>query len=665
MSPPLDKNKFEQIRASGDLPSPRGVALAIIRLTQQEEVSIAELARVISGDPAFVGRVIKAANGLISYNRRPVASVQEALMVLGLPAVRSMALGFSLLSDYRSGGCRGFDYNGFWSFSLALGLGMQIFAQRTRSAAADELFSLGLLLRVGELALATLYPEEYDKVLERSRATVEADLMELEREAFAMTHAELGFAMLSDWGLPAVFVDVVRFYECPEKSGYVEGGRPHVLLQSLIGARCFAEMCLAGETEQSWLIRRFLAQSERLGLDRNELFADCRRMHRLWVEWGELLKLVMPPAAAFPELMPQDGDDEGTDVFADDLRRAFAADPDDPVAGREQGATDRAAIRLLVVDQDPSVRAQIVAAVRDEGVEAHEADGFGSGLERAVELHPRIMVIGSQVAGENALNLIRSLRRMRLGQSMYILRLGDTGSEEHLIDAIEAGVDDVVEKSAGPRVLAARLRAGLRDVRLQQELERDREELRRFAAELAVTNRQLQEVALTDTLTGLRNRRYAIGRMEQEWAAAMRSGRPLSCMVIDFDGLKDINDSLGHDAGDTALQKAAEALRSAVRGQDVICRIGGDEFLAICPGSGLDAAIACAQRLREAVCRIHMTIDSTAVPLTVSIGVAELDKTAADVDSLMKIADRGAYIAKERGRNNVAAVQRGDGSSEV
>lgn len=665
MSPPLDKNKFEQIRASGELPSPRGVALAIIRLTQQEEVSIAELARVISGDPAFVGRVIKAANGLIAYNRRPVASVQEALMVLGLPAVRSMALGFSLLSDYRNGGCRGFDYNRFWSFSLALALGMQIFAQRTRSAAADELFSLGLLLRVGELALATLYPQEYDKVLERSRATVDVDVLELEREAFAMTHTELGFAMLSDWGLPAVFVDLVRFYECPESSGYTEGGRPYVLLQSLIGARSFAELCFAGETEQSWLIRRFLAQGEGLGLDRDELFADCRRMHKLWVEWGELLKLVMPPVTALPELIPEGVDVEATGGFTQDLRRAFAGDGDESGPSREQAAGERALIRLLVVDRDPAVRARIIAAVRDEGVEAHEADGCDSGLERAVELHPRIMVIGPQVVGESALNLIRSLRRMRHGVPMYILRLGDGGGEEHLIDAIEAGVDDVVEQSVGPRVLAARLRAGLRDVRLQQELERDREELRRFAAELAVTNRQLQEVALTDTLTGLRNRRYAIDRMEQEWAAAMRSGRPLSCMVIDFDGLKDINDSLGHDAGDAALQKAAEALRSAVRGQDVICRIGGDEFLAICPGSGLDAAIACAQRLRAAVCRIQMTIDGSVVPLTVSIGVAELDKTAADVDTLMKIADRGAYIAKERGRNDVAAIQRGDGASEA
>src|SRR5690606_10336971 len=212
-------------------------------------------------------------------------------------------------------------------------------------------------------------------------------------------------------------------------------------------------------------------------------------------------------------------------------------------------------------------------------------------------------------------------------------------------------------QSVGPRVLAARLRAGLRDVRLQQELERDREELRRFAAELAVTNRQLQEVALTDTLTGLRNRRYAIDRMEQEWAAAMRSGRPLSCMVIDFDGLKDINDSLGHDAGDAALQKAAEALRSAVRGQDVICRIGGDEFLAICPGSGLDAAAACAERLRQAVSDTVLELHGGTWPVTVSIGVADRDHGVVNVDALMKLADQGAYLAKQGGRNSVARVQ--------
>ncbi len=662
MTPPLDQNKYEQLRASGELPSPRGVALAIIRLTQQEEVSIAELARVISGDPAFVGRVIKAANGLIAYNRRPVVSVQEALMVLGLPAVRSMALGFSLLSDYRNGGCRGFDYNGFWAFSLALALGMQMFAQRTRVAAPDELFSLGLLLRVGELALATLYPEEYRRVLDKVRET-DADVFDLEREAFAMTRSELGFAMLSDWGLPAIFAGLVPQYERPDPAGLLEGGREYVLVHSLSGARHFAELCIAGESEQPGRIRRFLAQAERMGLDRDDLFADCRRMIRLWGEWGELLKLDMPAKVPFPELAPSDLEaSDGMGVLARDLRRAFAVESgvDADLPSGDGVEAETSALRVLVVDEDPAVRARIVAAIREEGLEAHESERCDAGLERAVELEPRIMVVGCKAPGDESLNLIRALRRTRLGQSMYILLLSGVGGEEPMVQAIEAGVDDVVEKSAGPRVLAARLHAGLRDVRLQQELERDREELRRYAAELAVTNRQLQEVALTDTLTGLRNRRYAIDRMEQEWASAMRSSRPLSCMIIDFDRLKEINDSFGHDAGDLALQRAADALRNCLRGQDVICRIGGDEFLAICPGSGLDAAIACARRLCEAVARISLRVEGSPLSLSVSIGVAELDKTASDVDALMKLADQGAYLAKEGGRNAVAAVQRGD-----
>ena len=95
MALPISIAKFEHLKASGDLPSPKGVALAIIRLIQDEDSAIGDLARVIKTDPAFVGRLIKAANGLAGYNRRAIASVQEALLVLGLPAVRTLALGFS------------------------------------------------------------------------------------------------------------------------------------------------------------------------------------------------------------------------------------------------------------------------------------------------------------------------------------------------------------------------------------------------------------------------------------------------------------------------------------------------------------------------------------------------------------------------------------------
>ena len=219
MPQPIDMKRYAQLKAAGDLPSPRGVALAIIRLTQSPDVSLAELGRVIKGDPAFVGRLIKAANGLIAENRRAIVSVQEALMVLGLPAVRTLALGFSLLSTYRKGTCQGFDYTRFWSSALLMAISMQALTQRVRVVAPDEAFSLGLLARVGELSLATLYPEAFSRLLAELKRDPGLQQVVLEEQAFAMNHRELGAAMLADWGVPDALVQPVRFHEQPELAG--------------------------------------------------------------------------------------------------------------------------------------------------------------------------------------------------------------------------------------------------------------------------------------------------------------------------------------------------------------------------------------------------------------------------------------------------------------
>ena len=268
-----------------------------------------------------------------------------------------------------------------------------------------------------------------------------------------------------------------------------------------------------------------------------------------------------------------------------------------------------------------------------------------------------MMVIDCGVFGAESERLIRALRATRVGRRMYILLLAPNDDDDRLIDAFESGADDFLLKPFRPKVLTARFHAGQRVVRLQQELERDREEVRHFAAELAISNRRLQEVALTDALTGFPNRRYAIDRMHQEWVTATRNRRPLSCMIIDLDGFKLINDTHGHDVGDMVLRQAADALREALRGQDVICRTGGDEFLVICPETGLTSAMICAERLRASVDALLIETGGPALELTVSIGVAMRDGAMADLDALIKQADRGAYMAKRQGRNRVASVQ--------
>ena len=132
------QSSFEELKATGLLPSPKGVALQLINLTRDEDVSRAEIVRTLMADPALCGRLIKVANGANLAGCRPVASVAAALTVLGLSAVRNLALSFSLLSAYRDGVCQAFDYPAFWTRSLNAGLAARILAARLRSACGPK-----------------------------------------------------------------------------------------------------------------------------------------------------------------------------------------------------------------------------------------------------------------------------------------------------------------------------------------------------------------------------------------------------------------------------------------------------------------------------------------------------------------------------------------------
>lgn len=640
MPKPIDMKRYAQLKAAGELPSPRGVAIAIIRLTQSSEVSLAEIGRVIKGDPAFVGRLIKAANGLVAENRRAVVSVQEALLVLGLPAVRTLALGFSLLSAYRKGACAGFDYQRFWSASLLMALAMQALALRVRVVAADEAFSLGLLARVGELALATLYPDAFSRLLGEIRRNPQLHQVELEDQAFAMNHCELGAAMLADWGVPDALVQPVRFHEQPDLAGYAEDSRGAGLVQCLVLARAIAQVCLAPESEHERLMAPMLRLSSRLGLGRGEFVALCERIGRDWGEWGKLLQIRTENVPSFV-----------------DLSAAAAEDgAGERAAGQAPAGPEVPPPRALLVLRDKTCAALLRTALQAAGVAVFEAaatkpDGI---LERVVDLQPQMLVV--EWAAESG-RLIRALREIRLGRRIYVMAVV-AGEDEAVLRAVaEAGVDDFIAQPVQRAALHLRLRACLRMIGLQGELERERDELRSFAADLSIANRRLHEAALTDALTGLPNRRQAMESMQMEWAASVRHHRPLALIVVDIDGFKTINDTHGHDVGDIALRHAAEALRLAVRGQDLVCRTGGDEFVVLCPDTDLAAARVVAERLRVAVEAEPVETGGPRLFLTASVGVCMRTPDMKDAEALIKGADQGLYLAKQRGRNRVVAIQ--------
>ncbi|MBI3597412.1 MAG: diguanylate cyclase [Nitrospirae bacterium] len=179
------------------------------------------------------------------------------------------------------------------------------------------------------------------------------------------------------------------------------------------------------------------------------------------------------------------------------------------------------------------------------------------------------------------------------------------------------------------------------------------ERTRRFLVE---TTHRLEEMAIRDELTGLYNRRHVLEELKTEFSRSVRFSLPLSCMEIDLDFFKDVNDRYGHQVGDRILRQISELFQKGFREPDILARIGGEEFLVILPQTDVQGALAKAERLREQVTQHVFTIDyGRTIRLTISIGVAVYpDERIQNIDHLVKIADDALYQSKRDGRNRVS-----------
>ena len=182
-------------------------------------------------------------------------------------------------------------------------------------------------------------------------------------------------------------------------------------------------------------------------------------------------------------------------------------------------------------------------------------------------------------------------------------------------------------------------------VQLNKSLE---EKVQERTKALSKANHHLEELALTDTLTGLPNRLHALRSMAILWKESIKTASTLSCMMIDADYFKEVNDTYGHDAGDMVLRSLAKTLQDSIRNDDIICRLGGDEFLIICPNTDINGAQRVAQNICEAVSEISIKTDAFIWDGSVSIGVAQRSDKMKNYDELIKAADQGVYAAKKR-----------------
>jgi len=174
-----------------------------------------------------------------------------------------------------------------------------------------------------------------------------------------------------------------------------------------------------------------------------------------------------------------------------------------------------------------------------------------------------------------------------------------------------------------------------------------------IAIENARLFRELQELAVTDALTGLNNRRHFFEIAEREIDRSIRYKRFLAVLMLDIDHYKEVNDTYGHITGDQVLRVLADRCKEKLRASDVVGRFGGDEFAVLLPETGHAGATMVAEKLRESIADSAITTDQTLITITISVGVAYLDATCASLDQLLERADQALYSAKQTGRNRV------------
>ena len=624
------ERQLDELKLTGSLPSPTGVGLALLKLTEGEDYALDDITRTIQSDPALTGRIIKLANSSAHGGLEPISTAAEAAMRLGVNSVRNLALGFTLVSGNRTGACRGFDYRSYWSDSLAMAVCCQELAQVLNSCPTTDAFTCGLLSDMGSLALASIHPDRYAVLLETALREGSRPLIDLEREDLDLDHRELCGAMLRDWRLPESFAFAVENFE----SGHFDEA-PSKTAQNLTHVLDFAQRLLRlGVLRDDWdaasTEEKLSSLREEMGLDEAEAKQLGGSVRASYKEWGALLRI--PTGIREPHKGSASAEGATT-----------------------AGSKPRAGLRILAVDDDPvSLRLLEHHLLRD-GHEVVKATDGKAALELALKANPQMVVTDWMMPEMTGIELCKALRRTKEGRAIYVLLLTGREDEDRVVEGFNAGADEYVVKPFNPKILLARVGAGQRMIEMREQSERDRQQRERQVAEMAVLNRKLKAAAMTDVLTRLPNRRYAMRRLEADLASAQRSGQDLTLIGIDIDKFKLVNDQHGHDVGDRVLQEVASVLRHETRKGDVVCRLGGEEFLVVCSNCNRDVGHATAERIREAV-EEHVIGGGFDRAVTISLGVASLSEGAKTVDELLKSSDERVYHSKNGGRNRVTST---------
>jgi two-component system cell cycle response regulator len=297
---------------------------------------------------------------------------------------------------------------------------------------------------------------------------------------------------------------------------------------------------------------------------------------------------------------------------------------------------------ILVGDNSPVVREVLRWHLESHGYQVVEAADGAESVTLARQVRPAAILLSVELP---TLNGHQALTRLKLDPDLRdtpVVFITAHTETDDVVEGLRLGAHDYLRKPFEPAEVIARISAAVRVKELQDDLR--------------ARNAELDRIARSDPLTGLANRRHLDEQLAAHAASAARHHHELSVAVVDIDNFKAVNDTYGHNAGDTVLREVAQRIAASARVEDVVGRWGGEEFIILLPHCDIDGAVVVSERIRRAVAAGPVRSEhGIAIDVTVSIGC-----TGGTDDGLIERADAALYAAKNGGRNRTIVLQQTD-----
>jgi two-component system, cell cycle response regulator len=309
---------------------------------------------------------------------------------------------------------------------------------------------------------------------------------------------------------------------------------------------------------------------------------------------------------------------------------------------RESIADEGRGGRVLLVDDRKAATQRLAATLASEhkvDVEPEPTEG----LFRAAEGNYDVIIVSLGFADFDGLRLCSQVRSLERTRNVPVLAIVEPEDSARIVRGLDLGVNDYLMRPIDDNEMLARVRTQVRRRRYSERL--------RDSVQMSI------EMAITDGLTGLHNRRYMESHLSTLVEQTAARGKPLTVLVLDIDYFKSVNDTYGHDAGDDVLREFSQRLRKSIRGIDLACRFGGEEFVVVMPETDMAIAHVVAERLRRRIASEPFPINqgTKSVAVTISIGLAAHAAASDTAAQILKRADQALYRAKRDGRNRVVA----------